>query len=45
MLLISLYQNRYEIIELLKEFLEEAIPRFQKHFTVIEEEYKKFVDN
>ncbi|MDR7856631.1 metalloregulator ArsR/SmtB family transcription factor [Tissierella sp.] len=41
---IYLYQNRYEIVEQIKKFLEEVIPSFQKHYTIIEDDYKRYVD-
>lgn len=44
MRIIYLYQNRYEIIDNLKNFIEEVIPSFQSHYNIIEVEYKKIID-
>lgn len=45
MLLISLYQNRYEIIEEMQGFTEEVAPIFQGNFHIIEDEYRKTLED
>ncbi len=44
MLTISLYQNRYEIIEEMQDFTEEVAPIFQGNFHIIEDEYRKTLE-
>lgn len=44
MLTISLYQNRYEIIEEIQGFTEEVAPIFQGNFHIIEDEYRKTLE-
>lgn len=45
MLLISLYQNRYEIIEEMQRFTEEVTPIFKKYFYLIEEQYNNSLED
>lgn len=45
MLTISLYQNRYEIIEEMQDFTEEVAPIFQESFHIIQDEYNKALED
>ncbi len=45
MLLISIYKNRYEIIEEMQSFTEEVTPIFKKNFYLIEEQYNNSLED
>ena len=45
MLLISIYKNRYEIIEEMQSFTEEVTPIFKKYFYLIEEQYNNSLED
>ncbi|NLY45000.1 MAG: winged helix-turn-helix transcriptional regulator [Tissierella sp.] len=45
LLLINLYNNRYEVLEELSKLLEQCVPILKKNFYIIEDDFNKAIDS